>query len=250
MTSTRTFLNRLFIALSISGLAACSTGSMAVKDTIGLAFGGDKSGALSAPVNPAYRYLKVTSYGRPAYLVLGYEEQPDSPQGPLQVWYSAKGEVIKLQAGRLLGTAGLELDWREVHLRNAPTWSNVAAQPNGQALSYQRQRDIMPGYRGSILDNIQLQAVSAADAQSALGDLVSHLSKQTDLRWYRETSQADNIQLPMTGSRRTGFTYVAALQALPAWYALNARNEVVLTYQCVTRAICLTMEPWAPAATP
>ena len=52
-----------------------------------------------AALDPAYRYLRAVVDGRSALLVLGYTDtDPATPAAaPIEVWYSAEGELIRLQ---------------------------------------------------------------------------------------------------------------------------------------------------------
>ena len=99
------------------GLSGCASGSSSVVDifssVLGDKFGISQKQTLGVTTNPAYRYLRVQAEGSaPAFLVLGYVDA--HPQGDIEVWYSSKKEVIKTQNGRIVGTAGLEVDWHGV----------------------------------------------------------------------------------------------------------------------------------------
>jgi hypothetical protein len=109
------------------------------------------STAIPANPDPKYRYLRIEVVGRPpALLVLGYVD--NHAQGEIEVWYSAKNEVIKIQNGRIISTTGLELDWRAVSYPYLPpAWSDTSTQVN----VYQRSRDEMPGHRYDIQDRIE-----------------------------------------------------------------------------------------------
>ena len=205
-------------------LAACSGGSLSALDTMRLALKGDQSGALYEPQNPAFQYLKVTAYGRPAYLALGYAE----PTTGAQVWYSAKGEVIKLQEGRLIGALGLETEWRAVRFQTLPSWQE-AVQSASRGMSYQRERDVMPGYQFNVSETLSLRQISVSEVQTKLGKPVAHLSDHKALVWFEETGAAD---LP------SAFYAVNTLVTPPA---------VVWSYQCLSKSFCLGLEPWAPA---
>jgi hypothetical protein len=191
-----------------------------------LAFKGDLNAAQFEPSNPAFQYLKVTVHGRPAFLVLGYVE----PHDATEVWYSSKGEVIKLQAGRLTGALGLETEWRQVSFVNVPEWPELLQSLQQLVWKYQRVRDVMPGYVSSLTDQLTLTQLSFSQVQKRLGPLVRHLAVKTDLRWYEEVGAKE---LP------------AAIYALDASPALP---KVVLTYQCVSLQLCITLEPWSPTS--
>jgi hypothetical protein len=191
-----------------------------------LAFKGDLNAAQLEPSNPAFQYLKVTVHGRSAFLVLGYVE----PHDATEVWYSAKGEVIKLQAGRLTGALGLETEWRQVSFTGLPEWKELLQRPQLLVWQYQRVRDVMPGYVFGLTDQLTLTQLPFSQVQVRLGPLVRHLESNTDLRWYEE---------------------VGAKELPAAIYALNASPalpKVVLTYQCVSLQLCIVLEPWSPTS--
>ena len=209
--------------LACAFLTACTAGSQAALNTIKLAFGADTSGATSTPVNPDFRYLKVTSYGRPSYMVLGYVEPNNT-----EVWYSAKGEVLKTLDGRLRGTVGLEVDWRKVAVQ-PPAWQDVLSAP-GKVWQFERQRDVMPGYR-TVTETVRLQEVSPAQVHQVLG---TSMLQRKDVRWFSET----------TGNLPSSF------------YALKmhghdgvAEPQVVFTYQCLKADLCISFLPWSVGQT-
>ena len=190
-----------------------------------LAFKGDLNAAQFEPSNPTFQYLKVTVHGRPAFLVLGYVE----PHDATEVWYSAKGEVIKLKAGRLTGALGLETEWRQVSFVNVPKWPELLQSRQQLVWKYQRVIDVMPGYVSSLTDRLTLNQLPYSQVQRRLGPLVRHLAGKTELRWFEEAGASD---LP------------AAIYAV---YAASSSPKVVLTYQCVSSQLCMVLEPWAPA---
>ena len=184
---------------------------------------GDES-TLTAKLNPNYRYLRIEVGGRaPALLVLGYIDA--HPQGDIEVWYSAKQEVIKTQNGRIFGTMGLEVDWRSVRfLSNPPVWTAVPLQGS----VYQRLRDEMPGYRYAIADRVELTPwvglppiTLSATLRGQPGDAY---------RWFRET---------------TFSTTAASLP--PAWFAWGTHRgqpTVVYSEQCLSATFCLKLQRW------
>ena len=187
-------------------------------------FGLQGSPALLAKLNPAYRYLRIEVDGRsPALLVLGYVDP--HPQGDIEVWYSAKQELVKLQNGRIVGTAGLEVDWRAVRFPSAPpAWTEL--NPVGNA--YQRLRDEMPGYRYAVGERMEIKPwadlppIKLADSLPNKQALTYH--------WFREATLDDKAErLP------------------PSWFALgwyNGKNNVVYSEQCLSASFCLKMQLW------
>jgi len=190
-----------------------------------LAFKGDLNAAQFEPSNPAFQYLKVTVYGRTAFLVLGYVE----PHDATEVWFSSKGEVIKLQSGRLTGALGLETEWRQVNFTGAPEWPDLLQSRQQLPWKYQRVRDVMPGYVSSLTDRLTLTQLPYSQVQKRLGPLVQHLAGRSELRWFEEAGASD---LP------------AAIYAVDA---STSSPKVVLTYQCVSSQLCMALEPWEPA---
>ncbi len=189
-----------------------------------------QSSQTPAPVpDPSLRYLRAELGGRIAYLVLGYTDP--GPDGQTEVYYSATGEVLKLRRGRLVGTAGLPLDWREVRQTGAPDWQALDATPAADpsaASSYLRERDVMPGYRFSIRDAVQVHAIASP------GPLAGFAG--ASLRWFEERSRPVD----------------AAAEALPpARFAVRAGaagSRVVYSEQCLARGLCLRIGIWPPEA--
>ena len=179
---------------------------------------------LAAKLNPIYRYLRVEVVGRPAaLLVLGYVDP--HPQGDIEVWYSAKREVIKTQNGRIVGATGLELDWRRVWFPVAPpAWVDVPQQGS----TYQRLRDQMPGYHDSVSD--QLEIKPWIDTPPVNLPANQSLVVESAYQWFREQSLSTTGQpLP------------------PAWFALGRRGGqrvVVYSEQCLSASYCLKLQRW------
>ena len=180
---------------------------------------------------PSRRYLRASIDGRTVLLVLGYLEA--TPEAEIEVWYSAQGEVLKLQRGRIVGTAGLAIDWREVSFSQPP--------PNWQALSklgslsytYTRSRDEMPGYRFGLRDNVTARVIAPPK-----DTLIQKLAPDS-LRWTEETSAPANAA-----------TNVANLPLPPARFAFSASNEggaPVYSEQCLTPTLCLALQRWPVA---
>lgn len=210
------------------GLCACASStnplagvlSAVVTERLG---SGDKS-VLSAQPNPAYRYLRAEVAGRPAaLLVLGYIDA--HAQGEIEVWYSAKGEVIKTQNGRIVATAGLETDWRAVRFPSAPPlWTEVPLQGS----AYARVHDEMPGYRDNISERLELKPWQG-ELPIVLPASLTGAQAHT-YRWFREATLTSSAPpLP------------------PAWYAWGMHRGqpgVVYSEQCLSATLCLKLQRW------
>lgn len=186
-------------------------------------FGADDAAINEAKLNSQYRYLRVDVVGRKsALLVLGYVDP--HPHGDIEVWYSSSREVVKLQNGRIIGTLGLEVDWRTVRYDPAPPpWSDLPV----QAGVYARSRDMMPGNRYAVTDRIELSEWHGLDAP-VQGAKLGKLADKSGYRWFKEVSIGQG--------------------GLPAsWYAVGlyqGRNMVVYTEQCLTKSLCLKLTRW------
>ena len=204
-------------------LAGCQSTSSGVLDTLRAAFLGiaepsDKN------LNPRFSYLRVTTETRVAFLALGYVDP--HPQGPVEVWYSADFEVLRLQNGRMIGASGTLVEWRQVQLPELPSWPELLA-PN-KALTWVRIRDVMPGYHFSQQDRLQLSPVTPP-AKSRLQRIAPE-----SLRWFEETA------IPETPKGQ---------DLPPARYALEVAEgsaRVVYGEQCLSADFCLTWQRWKP----
>jgi hypothetical protein len=222
------FLNRpLLSVFLLLFLSACASDSLLSSVTGALykeQFGGGADAAASVPLNPAYRYLRVTVLGSaPALLVLGYVDA--HPQGEVEVWYSAQQEVIKTQNGRIVGTYGLPHDWRNVrYIEAPPAWAS-AKSPN---FAYTRVRDDMPGYHYGVTDRLQLESLTGLPPLVLPTTLPAELARQ--YTWLRESASQDNSpNLP------------------DSWYALGryqGSTAVVYSRQCLAPQYCLSLQRW------
>ena len=217
----------------IAALSGCSSASNAILQTLPYAYGRNP-GVDNARLNPNFRYLRVTIGGRVVLLALGNVDS--DPQGPIEVWYSAEREVLQLQNGRLVGATGLTTEWRNVTLPELPSWSATAH--DGRAIQWMRVRDVMPGYRFGVKDELSLRAVEAPQ-RSALQGL-----DPKGLTWFEERDET------ASGARRSGILGGSAgVDAIlpPARYAVDLRGgqeTVVYGEQCLAADLCFTWQRW------
>jgi hypothetical protein len=167
-----------------------------------------------ATLNPSIRYLRVVIDGRVLLLALGYIDS--DRLGPVEVWYSSKGEVLRLQNGHVVGLTGPSNEWLQVRLSGMPAWPAPAA-----SSVYTRVRDVMPGYRFGVVDRLYLRAIAAPAKTHLL------ILKATDLRWYEEVEQGAHLP--------------AARFALA-----NTPTGDVPVYgeQCIAETMCLSWQQW------
>lgn len=178
-----------------------------------------------AGLNPQFSYLRVTAGKTVAFLALGYVDP--HPLGPIEVWYSAEREVIRLQNGRLVGAAGTLTEWRHVRAPALPSWRELAKQDSPYA--WARTRDVMPGYRFNVTDKLQVVVIAPPEQSRVVGVAPATLT------WFEESFAA---QSP---------THDAAEALKPARYAVDfsgSNERVVYAEQCLSVDLCLTWQRW------
>ena len=211
----------LCLALGVLCLSAC--GHTPVTRTLFDAIPSLSSKVDETPLNPNLRYLRVTVRGHVALMVLGYVEP--HPDGEIDTWYSNEGEVLRLQNGRVVATAGLETDWRAVRTVSLPAWKDMLGRAS---VTYRRERDEMPGYRFGIAESVSLYAVPVPYNAKQVGLPVQ------SLRWYEEAVLGQTDGLPS------------------ARFALQVQDgepSVIYSEQCLTPDFCLAWQTW-PAKKP
>lgn len=172
---------------------------------------------------PQFRYLRVQlNGGQPSLMVLGYLDP--SPQGEVEVWYSAQSEVIKLRSGRIVATQGLGVDWSAVRFPQAPpAWDELGL----SGAIFERERDELPGYRFGVRDRIVLEPVAFPKALALPVSLSEHVARRYS--WFAETAwQADGT-------------------VIRSWFALGYPDSlpaIVYSEQCLTVNLCLRMQRW------
>jgi hypothetical protein len=217
------FLNSFVLALAMSALTACSSDTTAIWDTMRDVASG-KRDAVTGNLNPNFRYLRITVGGRSGLVALGNED--GNEKNPVEVWYGGQREVLRLQAGRVVGVTGLPTEWRRVELPEIPTWSAVAR--GNEAVRWVRTRDVMPGYRYGVREEMVLRTIPVPRKSELM---------QVDpqqLAWFEESV-----------ARVSG-----AEKALPAArYAVDLRDgkqSVVYAEQCIAMDLCIAWQRWPP----
>ncbi|MDO9405007.1 MAG: hypothetical protein Q7T87_13325 [Polaromonas sp.] len=199
-----------------SVLAACtSSRSSSIIETARTAFESTPD-PTNDQLNPAIRYLRTVTNGRILLLALGYIDSDRF--GPIEVWYSGGGEVLRIQNGHVVGMTGTAQEWREVRLSGMPAWPQPPA-----VATFTRVRDTMPDYRFNVTDDMTLRATQPP-AKSNLVRL-----NPADLRWFEAVDKAG--RLPLTRIAVSG----------------NAPGTAVYGEQCISPTLCVTWQQWPPA---
>jgi hypothetical protein len=219
----------ILASLAVSG---CTTSMDAMQSSIRqLVPFGQKS--VEPALDPNFQYLRITRGRHTGWMWLGSTEA--SAEGPIEVYYSGQGEVLRLRKGHVVGASGLTTEWHAVSVA-APSWAAVTR--GGQPASFVRIRDVMPGYRSRVHDRLVLRPVAAPD-RSALRGI-----DPKSLVWFDERLEPT----PGRGLSRFGRDATDALP--PARYAVDLaadRETVVYAEQCLAHDLCFTWQRWSKA---
>ena len=216
------------ISLSVLALLSACAQSRSAAWTTARHMVNSSSAVDTAQLNPRYRYLRVTTNGEVALLVLGYVDL-DALGRPVDVWYTADQEVLRLQNGRLVALLGTPTEWRSVTLpADLPAWS-----PGQAAYSYLRQRDEMPGYRIGLQERVQVRPVPAP-SNSALAQL-----SPASLQWFEET--ADRLNNSGDPIQPQPARLPAARYAIAPGATTSAP---VYGEQCIDTSFCISWQTW------
>lgn len=210
------FLPRFaLLVLVLPLLTACATGAESILKTVEIAFSPQTPPA-GVAFNPNLAYLRVSIEDRTLFLARGYIEA--DPRGNVEIWYSAEGEVIRLQNGRIIGTTGLATDWRNIRYTPSPAWDQIGT----LGITSHRIHDEMPGYRFDVSEAVTLRPIPAPSSSKLVG-----IPAQS-LRWLEEQSIGP---IPLT----------------PPWrYALSGGPSTAVVYaeQCFSEMYCLSWQRW------
>ncbi len=206
------------LSLLATALLVSACGHNSLTRTIWDAIPAFNDGVDKLGLHPDRQYLRVAVSGRTALMVLGYRDS--DPAGWIDTWYSREGETLRLQNGRIIGTAGLETDWRSVRFLNLPTWQTLQQEGRG---AFRRERDEMPGYRFGIAEDLNVRRLVLPEDTELLG------WEPKELEWFEE--------------RKVG----AGGTAPPDLYALTGKGNtlrVVYSEQCLSPTLCLAWQEW------
>lgn len=217
--------------LGLISLCACSPDSKGLLQTLRHAYESE-SDTGRIRLNPDFSYLRITLGKHVEFMARGYVDAgvEGVEHGPVEVWYSAGREVLRLQNGRLVGTGGLTTDWVRVALPELPSWKSLANLADG--LRWSRVRDVMPGYRFGVRDDLALRVIPAPEKSALRG------VDPRALVWFEETL----VLLPETP--------YPEFDLPSARYAVDFREgeeTVVYGEQCLSADFCFAWQRWQAA---
>ena len=216
------------LAAAVLALSGCTPAGTAAVATLRLMV---PSGTTTdeTKLDPAFPYLRVTRGKQVGFAWRGSVE--GTPEGLVEVYYTSSGEVVRLRNGRLVGMLGLETEWRRV-VEHAPPWSELvnAREPS----AFTRFRDVMPGYRSGVRDDLVLVRI-ATPARNVLLSV-----DPNTLTWFEERPRR----------RHSGLRGTPSDVLPPARYALDLSGgepAVVYSEQCLAAGFCFTWQRWSTA---
>lgn len=213
---------RILLVLSFTALLAGCTALTQSPLVIGLAALWPQAAPQQPALDPAFRYLRLTVEGRTVYLAAEPGEMP----GMASVWYSGGREVVRLRDGRIVAAIGMKDEWRQVVLPPLPEWAALVERKD--ALRWVRTRDVMPGYRFGVRDDLILRRIAPPTDSQLKG-----IEAQT-LIWFEERFEQPEV--------------VEALP--PARYAVQQAAQgarAVYGEQCLSHTLCFSWQQWPVA---
>jgi hypothetical protein len=173
---------------------------------------------------PPFHYLRAVVDGRTLFLASN-SQNIDSTLSDI-VWFSAGREVLRLRDGRLVAAVGTQVEWRSVNIPELPSWESLAAMTG--EFRWVRQRDVMPGYRFGVRDDLVLMRV-AAPKDSQLKDVDAQSLLWFEERVEKSTLNARDFDMP---AARYGLKVAAG------------KATVIYGEQCLAAKLCLTWQRW------
>lgn len=217
-------------AMAVLVLPACTGLNQAALTSLQAAYQGPNRNFEAVPRNPAYQYMQVEVPGAASLTVLGYV-YPNN----VQVWYAAKGEVVRLQGNRLLDTTGLNVNL-----------ANVQYTQGAQAPQTNARFDVPELGLFNVQATLQLQPTEPPK---------SNLAKQASERanggkglyWYSETiadlvanSSANSSAQPLPAALKSlPPTIYGFAQPLPEGANASQLPLAVYGKQCFAPTYCL-----------
>lgn len=206
----------LFGVLALLGGCAVEPASQAVVDAYRLIRSEGAADSSASGLNPDLKYLRVQIDEREVFMALGYVDP--TPVGPVEVWYSAESDVLRLSDGRVVGAImKTGTNWLSVSFAHLPGWDTV-----GEQAVFERARDVSPGYRYGINEKILIRRI-APPKDTQLKNIPA-----SSLTWFEETVQG--------GADRPA-RYAVRMDSLGA-------HQVVYAEQCLSSEYCFSWQDW------
>lgn len=236
----------ILIGLISTFLHGCSSQSDAAWKTMQLGFRNDAALIEKSPLKNNLNYLRANINGLDVLLVKGYVD-PDAG-GPIDVWYSSDGSVMRIQGGRYLGSVGFDQNWQEVSrkeltdfgmlLKNefSPTKNSLVSVPVTPIKSVKKYFStqsyiVIPSYL--VMRDERVSAVVSSSTPESIPSSFKKYLENKDLIWISETPQPNDL------FKKKGPSF--------AWYGFVKNQgtfKQVIGQQCLSKEFCITWMPW------
>lgn len=212
MTALRPLHSGLVLLASLF-LVACNSGMHAGLKTIKDEVFPRTVDVKRIDLQAQYRYLLVEQKGQEALLVWVGDES--SHKGPVNVWVSADGVIIRTLHGQLMGVTEPQRQWA---LRSESLdLALIAATSNLRSIQI---TDTQPGFRMGVHREIEHRSFTPTDA------LVKWFNKGHLLRWVEELDAKSGERLAILG--------------------LDAAHATVAGQRCMSPQWCIRWQTWPP----
>ena len=211
-----------FVCMTVISLVMCACASFRPPEYVGALASSFESffqmDSKGLGLKPGFEYILIEIDGRKTAMALGSREVLIL-QGQEQLherWYSGQREMIHMVDGRLHTAVGLTVEWRQQR-STPPAWEAVTQSTAG--LFWQRELDIMPGYRFDHADQMFTRAGGTPPGAPAL---------PADTRWF-----SDEVRSPQALGGDWVFVQHFAVQ----------QGRVVYSEQCLAPTVCFKFQP-------
>lgn len=205
----------LFGVLALLGGCAVEPASQAMLDAYKVIR--SEGQAAQHELNPKLRYLRVQTGEREVFMALGYVDP--TPVGPVEVWYSAESDALRLRDGRVVSAImKTGTNWLSVSFTHLPDWSMA-----GEQAEFERTRDVSPGYRYGIHEKMLIRRIAPPE------DTQLKNISASSLTWFEETVQ--------DGSELHPARYAVRLDAV-------GTHQVIYAEQCLSGEYCFSWQDW------
>ncbi len=231
----------VLFSLTINFLHGCSSQTDAAWKTMQMGFRNEAAQIEKAHLKNDLTYLRANINGLEVLLVKGYVDS--SLQGPVDVWYSSDGSVMRIQHGRYLGSIGFDQNWHEVSRNDAPNLDMLlnsvmspSNNPNTPIVNTKKYFStqsyvVMPSYL--VMRDERISSVLSASPPESIPSSFKKYLQNKDLIWVFESPQPSDI------FKRKGGSF--------AWYGFVKNTggfEQVIGQQCLSKESCITWMPW------
>jgi len=243
------FLKKIFFLILVSSagfLNGCSSQSGAVWKTLQIGFSDVSSQIEKSPLQNNLTYLRANINGLDVLLAKGYTDL--NSRGPVDVWYSSDGAIMRIQEGRYLGSIGFDQNWNEVSRSDAPSLimilnretapdSKDSLAPIKSVKKYFSTQSYTHKPSYLVMDGERVSSSLSANMFGSIPDSIPNSLKKylknKDFIWVIETPQPNDI------FKKKGASF--------AWYGFVKKNgtfEQVIGQQCLSKDFCVTWMPW------